>query len=190
MAIWVKKTRSRKNRPWTEDELVKLKSGEPVPTRTEAQCRCKANTLGISFRSPTSNRWTPDEVRQAKCGDVPPGRTENAMLSYCRQHRIPVPKKNAGPQFTPEEERLIMTDIIPEGHTLRECRKYARTQLDRGFSPALKKRQEARLARGMEVVSMRKSGKTYDEIGIAMGVSKQRAAQLYNLYSSKVGKTA
>lgn len=186
MAIWVKKRHKVASRAWTDDEIARLRAGEPVTTRTETQCRCKAAVLGIVYRSPTSNRWTDEEIEMARRGECPPGRTESAMITYCRGHRIPVPKKPKA-DFTEEEERLILDDILPEGRSRHMCRKHAMEKFGHSFRPACKKRDDMRMERGKEIVNMRGSGKTFLEIGQAFGVTKQRAAQLYNLYSSKMG---
>ena len=186
MKIWEKKKHKVAHRDWTDDELALLKAGLPVPTRTESQCRCKANSLGITFRSPTSNRWTKDEIAMAKKGEVPPGRTENAMLSYCRQHHIPVPKK-AKHHFTDEQEKLILEDIVPEGCTENECRRHAFNKFRRGFRPTYRKVKEGRMVRGRQIVEMRDVAKlSFPEMSRILGVSRQRAHQLYNFYSAEV----
>ena len=184
MAIWKKRQHSVAHRLWTPEELDQLRAGGPVPTRSEMQCRCKANSLGITYRTPTSNRWTADEVDMVRNGVVPPGRTESAMIAYCLQHRIPVPKKETVKHYMSEdEERLILSDVVPDGYTVRECRRYASSNFNRGFKPLFKKLKDSRMERGRKIVEMRDTEKmSFPDIAKAFGLSKQRVHQLYNFY--------
>ena len=172
---------------WTDVEIGMLREGRMPPGRSVNQCRCKAASIGVEFRTPGSNRWTPEEIGMVSSGQIPPGRTIEAAVAYCLQHRLAIPKGARRPDarindWSPEAVDRVANDVVPPGRTVTACRFMAKTMLGKGFTPDHARRHREMLERGRRYLEAHESGRTYADIGAEEGISRQRVQQIALAY--------